>query len=93
MAFVQYDPMIQHGEAKVYDEPVLAYCKLYSIKCKGGLPSNQFRGWLRSSVLNRANGRFMYKFNWNDHYDKTGVHKDTYLYQDDVVEIVGVSDE
>jgi len=87
MAFVQYDPLIQHGEAKVYDEPKLDGGTVYAMRSKGGLPSKQFRGYVWKEVYNVLNGRWMYQLNIRRKYDKTGVHDNTWLYFDDVIEV------
>ena len=87
MAFVQYDPLIQHGEAKAYDEPKANPLAWYGLRCRNGSVSKQFQGSIRSEVYNRANGRWMYQLNFSWLLSRTDVHHETWLYFDDLIEV------
>lgn len=87
MAFVQYDPLIQHGEVECRDEPRLFIGQTYAMRSKSWGVSWQFRGKVKDSVYNKANGRWMYQLDIDRKYDKTGVHDNTWLYFDDLIEV------
>lgn len=89
MAFVQYDPLIQHGEAKSYDDDdvVLMDDEKRAVKSNFGQPSKQFRGWVAEVVMNKANGRWMYKLRMDRKHDKTGAMDSAWFYQDDLIEV------
>lgn len=87
MAFIQYDPLIQHGEAKFYDEPKPFIGQKYAMRSKSLGVSRQFMGKVKDKVYNKANGRWMYQLDIDRKYDKTGVHDATWVYFDDLIEV------